>query len=87
LLEQRRRLRATVARNYKFYGWLIMVTSFFALLVVQASSTMNGLVDGQYSVLVATNVYGENYIELALEVLAIPAVISTWRRVCSQTRD
>lgn len=73
-----------MAGTYEVCGWAIMVASFLLVFAIQLSSTANGLLDGQYSVLMSTNIYGENFAELGLEILAIPAVISTCRRFLAQ---
>ena len=69
------------------YGWLLMVVSFLILLMLQLASTESGIANGQFSVLVETNVYGENYLELALEILAIPAVLWTFRQFVAESPD
>ncbi len=59
----------------QLYGWAVMLSSFVMLFIIQVLSSINGLAYGQYSVLVMTNVYGENLTELILELLAIPGII------------
>lgn len=60
---------------YRVFGLAVLVTSYVLILAIQVLSTYDGLVMGQYSVLVKSNVYGESILELFLEVLALPAVI------------
>jgi hypothetical protein len=55
--------------------------------MLQVASTVSGIIDGQFSVLVVTNIHGENYIELALEILAVPAVVWTCRQIAAETLD
>ena len=48
-------------------------------------STANGLIDGNYSILIVTNRYDESFIELTLMILAIPAAASEVRRLFDST--
>jgi hypothetical protein len=61
-----------------------MSVSFILIVTIQGAATAQGLSDGQYSVLVVTNTYRENFLELALEVMAIPAIVMSWRRLVSE---
>ena len=49
-----------------------MLSSFLAVVLVQVISTASGLSGGSYGLTIQTNSYGENYLELALEVAALP---------------
>jgi len=51
------------------------------ILVILFGAAINGVVDGNYSVLVVTNRYDEDFLELGLMIFAIPATISTARRL------
>ena len=62
-----------------------MVASFLTLLALQTAATVNGMVGGQYSVVAETNVLGENYVELVLEILAVPAILWASRRFVVET--
>ncbi|MDA4134492.1 MAG: hypothetical protein OK441_02870 [Thaumarchaeota archaeon] len=75
------------AEAYKLFGMGAMVAALVTILVILVSATVNGMVDGNYSVVVVTNDYGENFVELGLMILAIPAILSTARRLLAANQD
>ncbi len=86
MLVRGERLVTMAARVYLAYGWAMMATSFIMVLATQTVASLSGLSDGQYSVLVATNGYGENFLELVLEILAVPAVVSALHRYVTEAK-
>ena len=60
---------------YQVFVGGVLLTSFLAVILVQAISTVSGLSGGSYGLIIQTNSYGENYLELALEVAALPGSI------------
>lgn len=59
---------------YKAYGWAWTFTLFLQLLDIYVDATHTGLRTGVYVVSLYTNQYGENYPELALLILGLPAI-------------
>ena len=69
----RKTLRASTIYNVFVGG--VMLSSFLAVMLVQVISTASGLNGGSYGLIIQTNSLGENYMELALEVAALPGAI------------
>ena len=80
---QNRRLSAKAGELYRLYGLVAMIAALGMILLILFTATTNGLSDGNYAVLVVTNRYDENFAELCLMILAIPAVVSEIRRFIS----
>ena len=69
------KLALRVSTIYQVFVGGVLLTSFLAIILVQAVSTVSGLRGGGYGLIIQTNSYGENYLELALEVAALPGSI------------
>ncbi len=62
-----------------------MIAALAMTVLMLFSATTNGLSDGNYTVLVVTNKHDEDFVELGLVLLAIPAVISEVRSTLFQS--
>lgn len=61
-------------RIYFFLGLCYLAGSNLEAIRLWISSTQNGLLAGSYDVIVYTNGLGENYYELGLFIVFLPAV-------------
>jgi len=76
-----------VTEAYNLFGIGAMIAALITILVILFSATINGMVDGNYSVLVVTNRYDENFVELGLMILALPATIVAARRLLAAKQN
>ena len=82
---QGRSFAAGAARFYRLFGLSAMIAALAMISLILFMATVNGLTDGNYSILVVTNRFDENFIELTLLMLAIPAAASEVRRLFDST--
>jgi len=69
------KLALKASTTYQVFVGGVLLTSFLAVVLVQVISTVSGLSGGSYGLIIQTNSYGENYLELALELAALPGSI------------
>jgi len=69
------RMALRASSIYSVFVGGVLLSSFMAVVLVQVVSTVSGLSGGGYGLIIQTNSYGENYLELALEVAALPGSV------------
>lgn len=71
---ERARLERLLSRSYRLFGFAVVVTSFCAVVLIMFTASIDGLLVHEFEVSVRTNSYGEDWLEILLLLVSIPAV-------------